>query len=335
MSTAVTGLLRPLGAIVIALAFMSILMTASAQQEVLRQLIVVDPKLDYSSAYVIKLQVDQADNDARVAASNEQAANQAVAKASDAFAAAQAGFDDAWQSRLPQIRKLSRSDGCDVDLKEADQADFRPRGQILSTLESCPAGAAALAGQDGGDVTAAYRGLIAANYQLFVAKQRLARAQAVAGALKEDDAKAKQIRDSFDATIKLRSSWYLGGDTLIDFPPALLQIILSFVSGAFGALLLTLVLIVYPNTRIEVASNSAYDARILLGGLIALCVYVVLNGGSAVLGSAASAASGSNNYMTFCAIGILAGMFSDRVAAWLSSRADAFFRPSGGRDGGD
>ncbi|USI75051.1 hypothetical protein [Sphingomonas morindae] len=52
---------------------------------------------------------------------------------------------------------------------------------------------------------------------------------------------------------------------------------------------------------------------------------VVLSGGSAVLGSASSIATGSNNYMAFCAIGILAGIFSDRVAARLSARANAFF----------
>ncbi len=30
--------------------------------------------------------------------------------------------------------------------------------------------------------------------------------------------------------------------------------------------------------------------------------------------------------MTFCAISVLAGMFSDRVAYWLSNRADMFFK---------
>jgi hypothetical protein len=30
--------------------------------------------------------------------------------------------------------------------------------------------------------------------------------------------------------------------------------------------------------------------------------------------------------MAFCGIGILAGMFSHRVAGWLSSRLDEFFK---------
>ncbi|MGL4543439.1 MAG: hypothetical protein ACRCUI_13085, partial [Polymorphobacter sp.] len=30
------------------------------------------------------------------------------------------------------------------------------------------------------------------------------------------------------------------------------------------------------------------------------------------------------NFMSFCAIGMLAGMFSDRVAQWMSARADMF-----------
>jgi hypothetical protein len=35
------------------------------------------------------------------------------------------------------------------------------------------------------------------------------------------------------------------------------------------------------------------------------------------------------NCMAFCRIGILVGMFSDRVAACLSRRADVFFRQAG------
>lgn len=40
--------------------------------------------------------------------------------------------------------------------------------------------------------------------------------------------------------------------------------------------------------------------------------------------------------LAFCAIGILAGMFSDKVANWLSDRAQIFVTPaesSGGKAG--
>lgn len=333
MSPAWKTFLRSAGAILIALAFISMLMTASAQQEVVKQLTVIDPKLDYSSAYVVKLQVDQSDSDARLAQSNELAANLALIKTSGAFESAKSDFDDAWEALAPLIR--SSAVKCGIEAKAADDSDPGRRWQTIGAMQACVDGGNLAPAQrtqlksaldPSGGVVAAYHILAAAKGQLTNAQGQLARAQTRSRTLSAQDARAKQIRDSFDATSKLRSSWYLGGDLLIDFPPALLQIILSFVSGAFGALLLTLVLIVYPNSQFTITSNGGYGARTLLGGLIALCVYVVLNGGSAVLGTTAAAASGTSNYMAFCAIGILAGMFSDRVAAWLSARADAFFR---------
>lgn len=56
-----------------------------------------------------------------------------------------------------------------------------------------------------------------------------------------------------------------------------------------------------------------------------MCVYVVLSGGAAILGTAGTLGDAPANVMTFCAVGVLAGMFSDRVAFWLSDRADVFF----------
>ncbi len=327
MGSGIRAPLRMVGALAIALVFVSVLMTASAQQEVVRQLAAVDPKLGYSSACVIKRQVDQADQDARVAAANEQAANRAADEASDMLDAARSDFNDDWTAMLPRLRVLARSRRCGLDRSVPDPANDAQRGQIMAALNVCPAAAPILAAPAASGPATDYRRMLAAQQSVAQARQALARAQAVSGALSRQDAKAKDVRDSFDATSKLRSSWYLGGDLLIDFPPALLQIILSFVSGTFGALLLTLVLIVYPNNRFTMASDGGYGARTLLGGLIALCVYVVLNGGSAVLGSANP--SGGGNYMTFCAIAILAGMFSDRVASWLSARADAFFKVAG------
>jgi hypothetical protein len=104
------------------------------------------------------------------------------------------------------------------------------------------------------------------------------------------------------------------------------QLLLAFASGLFGALLITLVLVVYPKNDLTLSSGEGgYGARILLGGLISICVFVVLGGGTAVLGTSGAFAEGEANFLAFCAIGILAGMFSDRVANWLSARAETFF----------
>lgn len=339
MPPGLTAFSRSLGALAIVLAFVSVLLTASAQQEVLKRLSAVDPGLDYSSAYVIKLQVDQAEQDARSAMASEQTANQNADKARVALTAASADLDAAWQSFAPLVRAVARSGKCDVPIKAASAVTLDERGQTLSAIQDClgePALSPALAEQvdaaikDSDGVLAHLNQVRSANGKLASADTRLAQAQQQAKTLTELDAKSRKIRDSFDATSKLRSSWFLGGDLLVDFPPTLLQIVLSFISGTFGALLLTLVLIVYPNTPFNMTIQGGYGARTLLGGLIALCVYVVLNGGSAVLGTTASVGGGGNNYMAFCAIGILAGMFSDRVAAWLSARANAFFEAGGG-----
>jgi hypothetical protein len=328
---------RIAGALVIVLIFAEVLLTASAQQEVLRRLAGVESGLDYSSAYVIKLQVDQARKDARIAAANEQSANQDVSRASDAFDKAKEDFDQAWQSFAPQIRAVARTGKCDLPAPAAGATSSLEQGQMISALQDCVAGTElapaqasrlkeALAASDG--IVATWRVAASTQSRLQGAEQRVARARKQTTELAQLDAQTRKIADSFDATSKLRSSWYLGGGFLIDFPPALLQIILSFASGIFGALLITLVLVVYPNTALTITAQSGYGARILLGGLIALCVYVVINGGSAVLGTASAVATGNNNYMAFCAIGILAGMFSDRVAGWLSESANTFFKTS-------
>ncbi|MEO7563781.1 MAG: hypothetical protein ABIR63_05430 [Sphingomicrobium sp.] len=117
---------------------------------------------------------------------------------------------------------------------------------------------------------------------------------------------------------------YVGN--LVYVSPPLLQLLTTFVSGLFGALMVTLVLIVYPSNQIMTTADARPVTRTFLGGLIALCVYIVLLGGTAVLGSGSSHEGAGSNYMAFAGIGILAGMFSDRVAGWLSNRADEFFK---------
>jgi hypothetical protein len=124
------------------------------------------------------------------------------------------------------------------------------------------------------------------------------------------------------------SRWPLAKD-LVYVPPALMAILLAFVSGAFGALLITLILHVYPDNAFKFTRSESYGARILLGGLIALGVFVLLFSGVAVLGGA-GAAGGSHNLMAYSAIGLLAGMFSDQAAAWLSDRS--VFKADAGSD---
>lgn len=122
------------------------------------------------------------------------------------------------------------------------------------------------------------------------------------------------------------SRWPLASQ-LVYVPPALMAIILAFASGLFGALLITLVIFVYPDNKFNFTKSASYGGRILLGGLIALGIFVLLFSGVAVLGGSESNAN-SHNLMAYAAIGILSGMFSDQAAGWLSERS-TFASPGG------
>ncbi|MEA3053901.1 MAG: hypothetical protein QOG72_2804 [Sphingomonadales bacterium] len=115
------------------------------------------------------------------------------------------------------------------------------------------------------------------------------------------------------------SSWPLAKQ-LVYVPPALTGIILASVSGLFGALLITLILFVYPDNRYKFTRTKSYFGRILLGGLIALGVFVLMFSGVAVL-AGPNASGSAQNLIAYGGIGILAGMFSDQAAGWLSDRS--------------
>jgi hypothetical protein len=115
------------------------------------------------------------------------------------------------------------------------------------------------------------------------------------------------------------SRWPLAAQ-LVYVPPALTGIILATVSGLFGALLITLILFVYPDNRYHFTRTKSYFGRILLGGLIALGVFVLMFSGVAVL-AGPNASGSAQNLIAYGAIGILAGMFSDQAAGWLSDRS--------------
>ena len=127
------------------------------------------------------------------------------------------------------------------------------------------------------------------------------------------------------------NSWWMLNIPLIRMPPALTAIILSSLSEMFGALIVTLVLFVYPDNEFKFAKSASYFGRIFLGGVIALGVFVVMFSGVAVLAGPQGAGS-AQNLMAYAAIGLLAGMFSDKAAKWLSERP--VFSAGGGGSAG-
>lgn len=113
----------------------------------------------------------------------------------------------------------------------------------------------------------------------------------------------------------------------LQLPPFCIQILLAISSGVFGSLLVTLILLVYPNNEFEISKSSEFTGRLILGGLISLCVYMILGAGSTIIGGGfAGLQAGDINVMGFSFACVLAGAFSDRVAAWLSNNAKEIFK---------
>jgi len=158
------------------------------------------------------------------------------------------------------------------------------------------------------------------NADLKAAQDDVAAKEAVIKAEQDRLTGAAKIADEME-DVRVLDNSVLGWLGLTWIPPATMQIVLSFVSGLFGSLLVTLVLAVYPNNDLHFTGSDSYWNRILLGGLIAVGVFIVIGGGMAVLSSGNTAPEGNTNFLSFCAIGMLAGMFSDKFAGWLSDNA--------------
>lgn len=326
-------LVHSLGALAVAYAFIVILMTAIAQQSVLARLDGAQLTGGYSSAYASLQALETRRADVPGLRQIEQKSAEEVADKQAELRVLQAEYIAAWRAFQPIARRAAQPCGTEPaapsEQREAQlslwhevrlcAADGRLPGPLRERVEALQESQVGF-GTIGRRLAGAELDSQRAEERLDAVQQRLARAMAV------DDEERASWR-GFQEMSVLRGSWMLGGGVLVAFPPSLLQLLLSFASGAFGALLVTLVLIVYPRNTLEIGAAGGHVARTLLGGLIAVCVYIMLLGGTSVLGTSDALDGAEANYMAFVAIGVLAGMFSDRAAAWLSGRADIFFKP--------
>lgn len=325
----ITTLMRALLAFAVAYAFLLVLMTASAQQRVVAKLGANggDTAMDYAAGLA---RLKEAEADLRQLALLRRQHIEAVDKLDQLATSEQDAsivYDDAWV----RVQRLAVAAERNADCPgEADAARSVRWGRVVSCAEGgvLPARLA----QAIGEAHARNDG-VTQSYRQWLAQQRLKETQQrFVDRLRIDlerlDTEAKGHRrlvSDFSELSIVRSSWLMGKGALVEFPPVLIQILLAATSGAFGALLITLVLVVYPQTTFAFSSGGAFGPRVALGALISVCTFVVLGGGAAVLGSSAALDTGQANFMTFRAVGLLAGMFSDRVAFWLSERAKAFF----------
>lgn len=328
---------RVIAALLIAYAFIVVLMTASAQQRVMTSLADDAGSADYSSALVRLKETENARADLARALSTQKGLLDKESRLSAAYAKAKEDTDSAWLRFQPLARRASGEPNCGVSPATSNMETWTAILQCAADGSLSPrlTGQIEDARRAPNNFEASYAEAKDLDRQLTATTADLTRTATAIEGTRAEVEQATQLQEAFGELTVLRRSWLLGGGFLSAFPPALMQIILSFVAGTFGALLITLVLVVYPTNEFRFTEGKGREEeRVFLGGLISLCVYIVLSGGTTILGSGQPFDGGTANVMTFTAVGVLAGMFSDRVAGWLSDKASVFFKNNNGASGG-
>ncbi|MEI9850753.1 MAG: hypothetical protein WDN24_07710 [Sphingomonas sp.] len=316
------GLMRALFSTLVAALFLLVLLVASAQQQVMNHL---DSGMSYSVARKV---VGDAEG-ARRALTAEQENHDRIGNAKRDLEHQLSDLDGQLYISTMAVQRIAeaivQSKLCvrlDVDalpdagakwgaVYDCYRAGKIPKEEVddVETLL-----------QPGNDPTKLTEQAERVKFDLQSADMRLADSDTRLKAAQATIEKAAKASDALQIVLLLDQS-FIGVFGLTYVPPALMQILLCFLSGLFGALLITLVLLVYPNNELSFSRTNSFWNRILLGGLIAVGVFVMIAGGVAVLGSSEAILNGQNNFLSFCAIGMLAGGFSDRFAKWLSDNA--------------
>lgn len=336
------GIFRSLFAAAIAIFFLLTLMIAAEQQHAIELLKAKDSNISYSVARKLVSEANAAKQNRaalKIEARNVRASSRSLEKERtelESDLADQARKIDAF------VKRMRNRANCEVLV--ADTASLPADGDRTKALRVWPDIKSCVAEKDApqsviDEVIALQNSPsdpIKLNRQLALLEQEEKRLLVDS---KNNDSDLEQLNttisqarlsaDALQGVEFLENGPFVGSLGLASIPPALMHIILCFLSGLFGALMLTLILAVYPNNEFNFTTSDSYWGRILLGGLIAVGVFVVAGGGVAVLGSGENILNGDANFMSFCAIGMLAGMFSDRVAQWLSKSANVFLAERG------
>jgi hypothetical protein len=317
--------LRAISAVLVTYFFLAALLVSTAQQEIVERLKAEDIGYDYTAA--IRYHAGPHNLQSQVEENRRQAA--AVRDQIQAMQLAQ----NRLQQRIEQSAlalaqgqaQMGAAPGCMIPIVPAGQMDAVVMRNVANAALSCTidptADNAALAAGLARLKDAATRFNAAAD-EMEASNRELNTAQEHRNGLEQSRvALAGRVENAtrsqpIVAMLEIFNGWPLAAQ-LVFVTPSLMPIILAFASGLFGALLITLVLSVYPANRFKFTKSNSYSGRLLLGGLIALGVVVLLFSGVAVLGGEGGTPE-SQNMMAYAAIGLLAGMFSDQAADWLS-----------------
>jgi hypothetical protein len=326
------GVLRLIASLLIWFVFMIFLMTAVTQQSVSERIEKSALGVGYSGTLAMVKDAKQRQMERPDLLDRQAELLKQLTTAEKLEEAAQGKYRDGWDDALPTLERLSNKyPDCKIAFDATKEVPYSARAVVWRQAKLCAEDNAKAQPRAVEDFSKSYfpllrrEALVASAAKDKLKKQLDEVAASIAKATNPTADEVKAIASFRDADV-LRG--FFVTRSLVDFPPPILQLLLAASAGAFGALLITLILLVYPKTDLKFSTSGGFWERIMLGGFIAVCVYIVLLGGTAVLGTA-SFDQGGANYMTFCAISVLAGMFSDRVAHWLSSRADLFFKDDG------
>ena len=327
------GATRALAAIVVAAAFLLVLVVASVQEQATAQLKAHNIDMSYS---VARSKLDQA-SDAR---NDLKSANLKISKLRDAGAGLEntkGRIELDLYARLQDVaaaaRAIARSSLCPM-LTQPPPASGSVDASLWSTVQDCARDDKAPPAVSGmlTDLGSPSHNPTMIKSAMDRLDQRIKNNDREGQQAETDAAKAQQsIDDAKAVTDALQDVVVLDDNGLVSrvtrFPPILMQILLSFIAGLFGALLLTLIIAVYPHNDFSFVESKSYWKRIFLGGLIAVAIFVVIGSGVAVLGSSRALIDDAN-VMSYTAVGLLAGMFSERVAGFLSNRGNIFTAPA-------
>lgn len=321
---------RPIGrvllAIVVAYLFIVALLVSTAQQKVVEALNQQNVGYDYNVAIKYFFEPDKLENERAANLGRLTESSKKLAELEQRQAEAQRSVNLNYDVLFRALLAIPR-EACPLDLPASVKEESDKDMALAASLEvsACGERGAAVTQQMIDRVLNVPSQIEQSEFYyktaaLAVSDQRENKAQleeARAALVKQGEMAAKSIEIMPVLDIFRNSRWPLVGP-MVWVPPSLMAIFLAFTSGLFGALLITLVLFVYPeDKRFTFAKSKSYAGRILLGGLIALGVFVLLFSGVAVLGDNGSNGS-TQNVMAYAAIGILSGMFSDQAAGWLS-----------------
>jgi hypothetical protein len=321
------GPARILGSAVVVYLFGVVLLIALAQQRIVDGLTQANVGYDYSVAIQYYLGPESLEAQARRNEADRAEVRRSVAVRRLAQIRLQQQLEQSALALTQESYRAGGISGCFIPMVPAGRLDVAMMRNVANASLACSADASA-----GPETSARLPPLRAAATRFNAAAEEM---ESWGRDMEQGEARQRALEDSRTALASraedaARSQALMAildifkGSNLplvrplVYVPPPLMAIVLAFVSGMFGGLLTTLVLLVYPENRFTFTRSNSFLGRILLGGLIALGVVVLLFSGVAVLGENGGAAGDAQNTMAYAAIGLLAGMFSDQAAAWLS-----------------